>query len=262
MDADSVRAALRELPLGGLRVFERIGSTNDEALAWAARGARDFSLVLADEQTKGRGRLTRRWHTPAGMALAFSLILRPTAPEARFPMRLSGLASLAIADALANVGLQSAIKWPNDVLVGGRKLAGILVECTWKGAVLDSCVIGIGLNAFVGSIPEAKDLRYPATSVETELGTRPERLTLLHDVLAALAHRRDRIATAEFKAAWEDRLAFRGQNVILSNEDEDDLQGMLVGLDADGSLLLMTGEDSLRVQMGELRLRQSGDKIG
>ncbi len=262
MDVDSVRAALRELPLGGLRVFERMGSTNDEALAWATRGARDLSLVLADEQTKGRGRSNRRWHTPAGTALAFSLILRPTAPEAKFPMRLSGLASVAIADALAAVGLQSAIKWPNDVLVGGRKLAGVLVECTWKGVALNSCVVGIGLNVFVASIPAAKDLRYPATSVETELGRPPERLALLHDVLAALFQWRDRIATAEFKAAWENRLAFRGEKVILSNEERDDLQGTLVGLDADGSLLLMTGEDCLRVQMGELRLRQSGDKIG
>jgi BirA family biotin operon repressor/biotin-[acetyl-CoA-carboxylase] ligase len=261
MNEEAVQAALREIPLGGLRVFERLGSTNDEARAWASGGALDLSLVLADEQTQGRGRSDRRWYTPAGTALAFSLILRPSATEAAFPMRLSGVASLAVADALARVGLHPGIKWPNDVLVGGRKLAGILVESVWNDNALDACILGIGINVLAGSAPSAEDVSFPATTVEDELKRLPDRLALLRDVLAALLEWRGKLASKEFIAAWENRLVFRGENVTLSTEGRDEVEGTLVGLDTDGSLLLLSGRDRVRMQIGELRLRQTSDRI-
>ena len=104
MDEAQVKAALRALPLSGLRVFATLGSTNDEALAWAASGAEDLSLVIADEQTAGRGRSNHHWYTPPGAALAFSLILRPTAYEAAHATRFSGLGALAVADSLLTAG--------------------------------------------------------------------------------------------------------------------------------------------------------------
>ena len=130
------------LSLGEVRYFESIGSTNDEALAWAAKGAPDLSLVIADEQTAGRGRLNRTWFTPKGTALAMSLILRPASGT---PLsRTVGLAALSIADSLLKRGLTPRIKWPNDVLLNGKKIAGILVETVWAGTEVESLVIGIG----------------------------------------------------------------------------------------------------------------------
>src|SRR5512147_2731704 len=133
MNQIELKKALLKLPLGDVRYFDSIGSTNNEALAWAAGGARDMSLVIADEQMAGRGRLDRKWYTPKGTALAFSLILRPTAEEKPFLTRIVGLAALAVADALRTRGLVVLIKWPNDVLLEGRKVAGILVESVWSG---------------------------------------------------------------------------------------------------------------------------------
>src|SRR5574338_551328 len=110
MNQNQLQRALARLPLGEVRYFESIGSTNNEALAWAAGDARDLSLVIADAQTAGRGRLDRKWFTPGGTALAFSLILRPTAQEKPHLTRIVGLAALAVADALRTRGLIAQIK--------------------------------------------------------------------------------------------------------------------------------------------------------
>ena len=133
MNESSLKKSLSKINIGGLRWFDSIGSTNDEALAWAAAGADDLSIVIADEQTQGRGRLNRRWFTPKGSALAFSLILRPAASA--HLSRTVGLAALSIAESCLNLGLAPRIKWPNDILLNGRKTAGILVESGWSGEI-------------------------------------------------------------------------------------------------------------------------------
>src|SRR5688572_5009269 len=128
MNEQSLKKSLSKLELGGLRYFDSIGSTNDEALAWAASNAEDLSIVIADEQTRGRGRLHRTWHTPKGSALAVSLILRPDKSTSPHLSRIVGLAALSIFDAMLTFGLTPQIKWPNDILLNRKKIAGILVE--------------------------------------------------------------------------------------------------------------------------------------
>src|SRR5215216_2280329 len=166
MNQNELKQALAKLPLGKVRYFDSIGSTNNEALAWATSGANDLSLVIADEQTAGRGRLDRKWFTPKGAALALSLILRPTAEEKPHLSRITGLAALALTDTLRTYGLISQIKWPNDVLLNGRKVAGILVESVWSGETVDCLVIGVGVNVLQGAVPDPRLLRFPATSLE------------------------------------------------------------------------------------------------
>ena len=262
MDDAAVRAALREVPLGGLRVYAQLGSTNDEALAWAADGAEDLLLVVADEQTAGRGRASRRWYTPAGTALAFSFILRPSAEESARATRFSGLAALAVADALVGLGLVPAIKWPNDVLVRGRKVAGILAESLWTGMTLTATVLGIGINVFSGSAPASREVAYPVTTVETELNAAPNRWELMKETLSAIIRWRGRIASDEFISAWESRLVYRGEEVIVTSEGHGDLTGTLVGLDADGSLQVRTKRDTVHVEIGDLHLRPASDRMG
>ena len=109
MNETSLKKTLSKINIGGLRWFNSIGSTNDEALAWAASGAHDLSIVIADEQTQGRGRLNRKWFTPKGSALAFSLILRPSAPLRPHLSRTVGLAALSIAESCLNLGLAPRI---------------------------------------------------------------------------------------------------------------------------------------------------------
>jgi BirA family transcriptional regulator, biotin operon repressor / biotin---[acetyl-CoA-carboxylase] ligase len=256
MNQNELKKALAKLPLGDVRYFDSIGSTNNEALAWATGGAKDFSLVIADEQTAGRGRLDRKWLTPKGTALAFSLILRLTQTEKPYLTRIVGLAALAVADALRTRGLNAQIKWPNDVLLNGRKLTGILVESVWSGEDVDCVVVGIGMNVLKEAVPSADLLFFPATSLEEVLGPAVQREIVLHDILAGMVALRTHLGSDAFIASWEKVLAFRGDQVQVEQGDGSMLNGKLLGLEPDGSLKLSdeTG-NSITVRFGDVRLR-------
>jgi len=256
MNQSKLNKLLSKLHIGDLKYFDSVGSTNDEALAWAANDATDLSLVVADEQTAGRGRLDRKWFTPPGTALAFSLILRPCAAERPHLSRMVGLAALSVADSLLVRGLSPQIKWPNDILLNGRKVAGILVESVWSGDDIDCIVIGMGVNILKGAVPGAEMLLFPATSLEDELGNPVERAKVLHDILATLIVLRPQLATNEFMGKWEELLAFRGRQVQVEMGGEGSVIGTVSGLEPDGSLQLRDqGGKFVTVQFGDVRLR-------
>ena len=268
MDAETLTHALAPLPVGPVRYYAQIGSTNTEAARWAEAGAPDLALVVADEQTAGRGRFKRRWFTPPGSALAFSLVLRRMTkvgtvfePYMALPRkqsisdegrkrdeesgfsRLTALGALAVREALeARWGLPAQIKWPNDVLVDGRKLAGILVEAHWQGDQLSAAILGIGINVAPASVPPPGALKYPATSVADCLEQRgytapPDRLELLVEVLKHLVAWRSRLASEEFLQAWEGALAFRGEWVTVDQGAEEIGEGDPGASRRDGQIL-------------------------
>ncbi len=256
MNQTEIQIALAQLPLGGFRFFSSIGSTNDHALAWAREGAPDLSLVAADEQIAGRGRSGRKWFTPPGAALAFSLILRPTTAERIYPARITGLGALALVEVCDKLGIKAQIKWPNDVLLNERKVAGILVESVWMGADLEALVLGMGVNVRKASVPPADELVFPATCMEHELGNALDRTELLKDVLVAVLQWRRGLATDEFIRQWQSSLAFRGKQVQISRRDPSSpLMGSLAGLESDGSLRLLVDGKLITVQVGEIHLR-------
>ena len=255
MNEHELKNTLSKL-IADVHYFDSIGSTNDEALAWAAQSAKDLSIVVADEQTAGRGRLKRKWLTPKGTALAFSLILRPSAAERTFPARTVGLGALALVSACLKLGLGAQIKWPNDVLLNGKKTAGILVESVWTGDSLDALVLGIGVNVFSASVPPADQVLFPATSLEGELGHSVDRMDILREVLTAFPLWRSKLGTDEFLKAWEQALAFRGQQVQIFKDNESPLTGELQGLAPDGGLYLREANNNiLAIQFGEIHLR-------
>lgn len=255
MNESSLKKKLSKFNLGGLRYFESIGSTNDEALAWAAGNAKDFSLVVADEQTHGRGRLDRRWFTPKGSAIAMSLIMHPSAPMRPHLSRTVGMAALSLADACLKLGLSPMIKWPNDILLDGKKTAGILIETVWSGDDADTLVIGMGINVERSSVPPMETLQFPAVSLEDMLGTAPKREEVISLVLGAFLQWREKIGTSEFIQAWEDRLAFRGQAVLI-HAGRSETVGVLDGLEADGSLRLQIAHDkNVTIRFGDVSLR-------
>ncbi len=256
MNEKSLRAALRKLRLGGLRFYQTIGSTSDVALAWATDGARDLSLVCAEEQTQGRGRGDRRWITNPESALAFSLVLRPAEKESVSIPLFSALGALAVSLVLETMGLHPQVKWPNDVLLDRKKVCGILAESVWMGERVDSVVLGIGLNIRPESVPVEERLMFPATSLESELGRSVDRVTILRDILSALIKWRPRLGTDAFLRAWEDRLAFRGETVTVSAEGKQICRGQALGLERDGGLrLLDENGKTISVQFGEVSLR-------
>jgi BirA family biotin operon repressor/biotin-[acetyl-CoA-carboxylase] ligase len=259
MNEHSLKKKLSKLNIGGLRYFDSIGSTNDEALAWAAAGAPDLSVVIADEQTQGRGRLNRKWFTPKGSGLAFSLILRPSAVQRPHLSRTVGLAALSIAESCSQLGLAPRIKWPNDILLNGKKTAGILIENIWSGDDVDSLVIGMGINAHKDSVPPPEFLQFPATSLEDALnGEAPAREDILFSILSAFIRWRERMGTTELVKAWEELLAFRGEQVQIHTGGEFPITGELLGLESDGSLCLLDSHDkSIIIRFGDVSLRPS-----
>ena len=280
MNQGQLETALVDLSLGGIRYYGQVGSTNDEAARWVLQGAPDRSLVVANEQTAGRGRAGRHWVTPADAALAFSLVLYPTPGEVTLLSRVTALGALAVCDTLRRVfALPTEIKWPNDVLVARRKVAGVLVESQWMGDCLQAFVLGIGMNVAPASVDEmvlpASALRFPVICLEEALGQPVDRLVLLHSILEALFHWHSRLSSADFMQAWEMNLAFRGEwvQVISGGGDTQDsapvpwqqptqvLDGQVLGLASDGSLKLLTRSGGIvTVQVGEISLRPLNDQ--
>ncbi len=256
IDEQQLRQRLACLPLGEFRFFRSVGSTNDEALLWAASGAPDLSLVYAEEQTAGRGRGGRRWFTPAGTALAFSLVLHPS-PGAEPPVSFfSAVGALAVCETLRAHGLDAEIKWPNDVLIRRRKVCGILSEAIWSGSTLESVVLGIGVNIRKEAVPPAEFLNFPATSVDGETVKRADRLALLVEMLAALIYWREHMTASFFLQTWEQRLAFRGEEVEVSLDTGERRVGVLDGLTREGGLRLRAAQgQTFTVHFGEVRLR-------
>jgi BirA family biotin operon repressor/biotin-[acetyl-CoA-carboxylase] ligase len=269
MNSEKLSFALSDLALGPVRFYERIDSTNSEAARWAETGAPDLALVVADEQTAGRGRQGRWWFTPAGAALAFSLVLKqpPGAyvdeDQTFIPslfLRQTALGALAICLTLREkYALPAEIKWPNDVLVNRSKLAGILVEACWRGDRLQSVILGIGINIAPQSVPIESELIYPATCVQTVLGRPVDRLEVLHALLENLLKWRTRLDGSAFLTAWDQHLAFKGEWVTIFENDPTGAisrQGRVLGLDDQGRLRLKdrSGEE-FTLLTGELRLR-------
>jgi BirA family biotin operon repressor/biotin-[acetyl-CoA-carboxylase] ligase len=256
MNEREIRKSLSDLPLGGVRFLNQVSSTNDIAIDWAAGGAPDLSLVWADEQTQGRGRGNRRWFSPPGAALAFSVVFRPRGLEDHSLSLFSGLGALAVCDALASADLCAEIKWPNDVLLNGRKLCGVLAEAVWLGEKLESVILGIGVNVTSAAVPTPDQLFFPATSIESESCQTVDRLILLRNILQSLFYWRELLTKEAFLCAWQARLAFCDQLVEVSGGKEGTCLGRLVGLESDGSLRLVSEQgQTICVQFGEVRLR-------
>jgi BirA family biotin operon repressor/biotin-[acetyl-CoA-carboxylase] ligase len=261
MDERTLRKTLSNIPLGGLRYFEQIGSTNDIALAWAASGAPDLALVYAEEQTAGRGRGNRSWFTPAGAALAFSLILRPLPAEEQSVPLFSALGALAVCEVLAAQNLQPEIKWPNDILLNRRKLCGILTESVWLGEQVESIVLGVGLNIQPKAIPPPELLNFPATCLEDELPpprqqiqTR-EKAVLLRQILQSVLDWRASVGNGIFQQALAARLAFLGEQVEIWADGLVINSGRVNGLEQDGSLRLLSPQGQvLKAQFGEVHM--------
>ncbi len=242
---------------------ERIGSTNDLAKAWAARGAPEGLLVVADEQTAGRGRLGRGWWAPPGGALLTSLLFRPSLPASR-AQQLTMLCALAGAEAVeAGTGLKANLKWPNDLVLPERgsggadwpKLAGVLTETGFIGDRLSFAVVGMGLNVNM-DLSQGPELLIPATSLMSELGRPADRLSLLRAYLERVAGRYAQLKQGHSPhQEWAERLVTLGRRVSL-RVGERRLEGYAEGVGEDGALLLRTPDGALhRFHAADVSLR-------
>lgn len=237
--------------------YKTIGSTNETARRMAESGAPEGTIILADRQTKGRGRLGRSWHSAAGLGLYFSLILRPRIPIDRVPA-LSLVAALSICRITDRVaGLNSRIKWPNDCLIGTRKMAGILVEVSAELDRLSYAVLGIGININHRKMDFPRELRSIATSIAIAAGQMIERVGFLQKLIYEFEKSYNNFTRYGLRFIGPElveRSTVIDQNITI-RIGKKKISGRAVGLDQNGALRMLTDKGVRIISAGEVTLR-------
>lgn len=237
--------------------FRETDSTNDIAFKLAEEGAVEGTVVAAEAQRRGKGRRGRHWESPPGVNLYCSVILRPPILPPQAP-QLTFLSAVAVARAVAAITpLVPAIKWPNDILVGGRKVAGLLNEMSAETEKVNFIVLGIGININMAPSQFPPDLRHPASSLATEGGAPLNRLAVTRALLEALDTLYASYLSNGFpgiRKEWLERSAVAGRRVRVSFHDRE-VSGEVTGIDDDGALLLKLADGGTeRVLAGDVTI--------
>lgn len=242
-----------------IHYFHTLDSTNSKAYQLALNGAEEGELVIAELQEKGRGRIERQWFSPPHLNLYLSVILRPNIPPHQASL-ITLMAAVATADAIQNFsGLFPLIKWPNDILLRDRKVAGLLNEIRSETDRIHFVILGIGVNLNMGEKVLPKEIRAIATSLMIEMGRTISRKTFFQSLLLEL----ERWYTIFLKQgsdvilkAWRDRAQIEGRRVKVTSFGET-LVGMAVDIDSDGALILETeGGRRKRIVAGDVKYKR------
>ena len=235
--------------------YESLPSTNTEVARLAADGATEGLSIVANEQTAGRGRLQRTWSSPKGAGLYFSILLRPEIPLHSWPL-ITFMAAVATGDALISAaGLQTEIKWPNDLLAGERKICGILSE-TVDTSAGRAAVVGIGINLTARGYPP--DLIGVATSVEEETRQPADKERLLASLQEAIANWYEQLVEPQglqrILKAWIERSSYANGRLVDVVNGNETFRGITRGVELDGALRVET-------QAKEIRIVRAGDVV-
>lgn len=258
LDINQIRKSIRTQFIGReLHYFASTGSTNTEAKRLALAGATGGTLVLADEQTAGRGRMGRRWVAPPNTCLLMSLILRPELEPVQAP-RLTMLCSLATVRAIKTItGLVVGIKWPNDLVVvsnGQKKIAGLLTETCLIGNRLGFVIVGMGINV---NLPANSigPVMTPATSLLTELERPVNRATLLISILEWIEELYPQAIEGNLATAWAKEMVTLGQSITVTSVEQQ-IEGVAESIDPSGALLVRDLAGKLHpIHVGDVTLR-------
>ncbi len=253
LSLDAIKQGLTTRLVGSnLIYYPSVSSTQDIAREAAVKGAHEGTTIVAEEQTKGRARLGRTWINPPGV-VAVSIILHPEMSQLT---RLTVMASLATSQCIEKAtGLKTSIKWPNDVLINGKKLSGILIESALRGQAVDWAVVGIGININFDpkSFPEIADI---ATSLSAELGREVSQLQVLLHLLDEMEQLYMALREGHsIHEEWRSRLETLGKQVEVTFGDHVEV-GCAESVDDDGSLLLRRSDGTLiSIIAGDVSLR-------
>lgn len=258
MQRELARVAARLGPVGRrMHWLDKTGSTNDVAARLAELGADEGTIVVADMQTAGRGRHGRVWFSPPGAGLYVSMIVRTASLlNNENPAGLLTLATgVAIAEAVRGVtGLPAEIKWPNDILIGRRKVAGILAEAVAQAGTIQFVVLGFGINLQPAAYPP--ELAPRVTSIEAETNRAADRALLLAEMLASIAERCGDLRAGRFDAiltAWRQLAASLPGAHVEWDSPAGVVRGRAEDIDRDGALLVRVGDGIERLIAGEVR---------
>jgi BirA family biotin operon repressor/biotin-[acetyl-CoA-carboxylase] ligase len=237
-----------------LHYYEEIGSTNDEAFLLGLSGAPEGTALIANKQSAGKGRMKRVWHSPAGSNIYTSIILRPKIESAKAP-QISILAGVAVADVLESYCPDRIkLKWPNDVLIDGKKVCGILSQIKTAASEVDFIVLGIGINVNISYSQFPKEICNLATSLAIETGreiSRQELIISLYENLGKWYKHLMQDGFGRVKEKWLSMSPMIGELVQVMFQEEA-VSGKAIGIDEDGSLILLaTGNKELKVSAGD-----------
>jgi len=237
-----------------LYYYPEIGSTNDEAFRLGAAGAPEGTAVIADSQTKGRGRLQRVWHSPPGSNIYTSILLRPNFPPDQAP-RISIVAGVAVAEILSQYCPGKVqLKWPNDVLLNRKKVCGILLQMKASTSDIDFVVLGMGINVNIGHNQLPLDIRTIATSLAIETGQEIDRQELIISLYENIAKWYKELTQRGFdaiKEKWLNLSPMIGQKIQVMFRDEG-VSGKALGIDEDGSLIILdVNSEIVKVSAGD-----------
>jgi BirA family biotin operon repressor/biotin-[acetyl-CoA-carboxylase] ligase len=262
-DLPTLESALAGTIYAGKLHFSRVtDSTNTDALEAARAGAPHGTVYFADEQRAGRGRGDHAWHSAPAEGLYVSILLRPAIPAARLPL-LPLAAGLAAAHAVHSIAsLTVDLRWPNDLLIGPRKVGGILVEAKTESNAISYAVVGIGINVHQRSFPA--DLSTPATSLDIEAGKQIPRQPLLVSQLKAL--QREALALLDPASIQTIPRRIQQASTWVSGRSVEvhgpqACTGITAGLDENGFLLVRTANGLVTVQTGGLRAAENGTPL-
>ncbi len=261
LDVARLRQALEGRRIGVPLVYrESTGSTNDDAMELGRRGAEEGTTVLADQQSHGRGRLGRRWESPPGRNLYLSVVLRPPIRAADAP-QLGIVAGVAVVEAIRRWLPEAVLKWPNDVLVAGRKIAGILVEMAAKEEAVDFVVVGIGVNVNLQLDDLPAELQQTAGSIAQALGREVDRTEVALAVLEQLEREYERYLQhgfAPIRTRWLDRAGILDRRLVVDSGGTKQ-EGIAVGLSETGALQLQRDDGTVvEILSGDVTLHESG----
>ncbi|HLC21107.1 MAG TPA: biotin--[acetyl-CoA-carboxylase] ligase [Candidatus Methylomirabilis sp.] len=258
LSEQEIRSGLATTRIGhAIRLFQVLGSTNDEAAALAASGAAEGTVVIAEAQRRGRGRMGRGWASPRGLGLYVSVILRPPIPPQEAPA-LTLMGAVAVADAIERTsGLAAWVKWPNDLVVRERKVAGILGEMAAEASRLHHVILGIGINVNQTEVDFEGELRQTASSLRIEVGHPVDRTAMVHSLCEHLDRWYQRFLSdgvATILERFRRRCVTLGRVVVARSGDQE-LRGLALELDGAGALVIRdTGGGLHRLLAGEVTL--------
>ncbi|RIW33126.1 biotin--[acetyl-CoA-carboxylase] ligase [Bacillus salacetis] len=245
---EQIKPGLKTRFIGkAIHYIESVPSTQKIAHTLAQEGAEEGTAVIADEQTEGRGRLLRSWHSPRGTGIWMSIILKPQLPPQRAP-QFTLIAAVAVVQAIEEVcGLSPEIKWPNDILLNGRKVTGILTELQAEADKINSIIIGIGMNVNQKAEDFPKELQSIATSLALEKEEKISRVQLIQKVMEKLEMYYDLYMEKGFtpiKLLWESYAVSIGRH-ITARTITGSIHGKALGINEDGVLRIEDGAGTI-----------------
>lgn len=261
---EEIKAHLTSSVLGReIHYFNEIDSTNNEAKKLAANGCPEGAIVVAEEQLSGRGRLARGWFSPFGKGIWLSVVLRPPFAPMEAP-KCTLMAAVSINRAInAVTDLGCGIKWPNDILWNGRKVAGILTEMSAEMDAINYVVIGMGINVNISEQDFPEEIAATATSLAMAAGNQISRMKLLTTMLAELENMYSIVKNSGFAPVlteWKNQSITLGQQVDVHGIDQN-FSGLAVDIDVDGALLIKTSQGIKRVLAGDVSIRPCAKEV-